>query len=60
MLQESQFIKSNLTIQLGDAMNFHGTKGIPVKVTKFTGPLSYKVEANAGIIMHCHVDPDNG
>ena len=45
--------------QLGDklyAKNFYGNKWIPVKVTKVTGPLSYQVETDAGIVLRRHVD----
>ena len=36
--------------------NFHGTEWIPVKVTKVTGPLSYEVQTNTGIVLRRHVD----
>ena len=38
------------------AKNFHGTEWIPVKVTKVTGPLSYEVQTNSGIVLRRHVD----
>ena len=38
------------------AKKFHGTKWIPVNVTKVTGPLSYEVQTNTGIVLRRHVD----
>ena len=38
------------------AKNFHGENWIPVTVIKLTGPLSYQVQTDAGIVLHCHVD----
>ena len=38
------------------AKNFYGLQWIPVKVTKVTDPLSYHVETDSEITLHCHVD----
>ena len=51
--------KSPRTFKVGDklfAKNFHGTKWIPVIVSKVTGPLSYHVSTSDGIILRRHVD----
>ena len=45
--------------EVGDkrfAKNFHVKEWIPVKVTKVTGPLSYEVQTNTGIVLRRHVD----
>ena len=38
------------------AKHFHGSMWIPVKVTKITGPLSYKVTTESGVTLRHHVD----
>ena len=46
-------------LEIGDkllAKNFHGTKWIPVKVTKVTGNTSYEIQTNTGIFLRHHVD----
>ena len=45
--------------QIGDklfARNFRGPHWIPVTVTRVTGPLSYQVESDSGIMLRRHVD----
>ena len=45
--------------EIGDkllAKNFHGSAWIPVTVTKVTGPLSYHVENENGVVWKRHVD----
>ena len=51
--------KAPYEFEIGDKLlqkNFHGMKWIPVKVTKVTGPLSYEVQTNTGIVLRSHVD----
>ena len=50
--------KAPRKFEFGDklfAKNFHGTEWIPSKVTKVTGPLSYEVQTNTGIVLRRHV-----
>ena len=51
--------KAPRTFKVGDklfAKNFHGTKWIPVVVSKVTGPLSYHVNTSDGLTLRRHVD----
>ena len=51
--------KAPRTFKVGDklfAKDFHGTKWIPVVVSKVTGPLSYHVDTSDGLTLCRHVD----
>ena len=68
--EKSQSLSAPRKFKVDDrlyARNYQGTKKwIPVKVTKITGPVSYQVETESGIVLRRHVDqlrirhpPDN-